>query len=769
MDWNRILVLTGWLVIASPSAAQHDELREAARLDNEGRCDASEPYYQRALARGEPSEALLNNVGNHYVACEQPGTARTYFERLLATNPAHPNANLQLARIFTEQKQGARALEHLGRVSETGPAIALLRGEALHWAGRRSEAIATMEQLGGGESNDPRVTFSVGLAFARMGLYDKAEAAFSAVLTALPGNFDVLMNLGRAAARAGHYERARRALESVVKARPDDVNALFELGLAHAADQDPSRAVFVLAQARQKAPHRPDILLALAQAAEDAQYYGDAVVAFDEYLAIRPEDDAARRDRARCAGRTETHREQGLQGLAAYIARHPDDARAHYDLAHLTWQETPEEALGLLAEALRLDPEFSGAHVSRAWLLNRLGRTEEAVAHFETAIRIAPKDVRALDQLSLAYLTLDDAPKAEEMLRRALDIAPEDPQVLLHLGQTLMALGRAEEAQGFLDEFQRVRPAPARTLRTEAGMIELAGLPTEERRRRQIDRFRRLAQSRPDDPGLRLHLAEVLLADGRSKEAATEFRSLLASNAPSETKQRAGQSLLHEGIYELARDFLEAAAAETTAARLDFAIAVLHTDGPEEALKVLEDVPQRQQSGDFFLLKARILDVMGKTEEAFQVLHYGLGRGSSRPELARSAAILLAGRQRTAEALQLLDQALESTPDNPDLVLAKAIVLGAAGQVSGSEESLARVQTHWPEWDRPYLVHGLLLEQQGQFERALAKIRVAAALGSDDSFTVCAIARLKGSSNRSRECDCTSGLSDLLAPRCVSR
>ena len=50
--------------------------------------------------------------------------------------------------------------------------------------------------------------------------------------------------------------------------------------------------VYVLAQARQHAPNRPDVLLALARAAEDAGFYGDSVVAYDEYLQISPKDDS---------------------------------------------------------------------------------------------------------------------------------------------------------------------------------------------------------------------------------------------------------------------------------------------------------------------------------------------------------------------------------------------------------------------------------------------------------------------------------------------
>src|SRR5690349_4628760 len=102
---GRALLFLG-LVLAFCMALQPQSLREAARLDAEGKCEEAEPYYRAALAKGSPSPALLNNAGNHYLVCGQMAKAEAYFEKLLQINPVHANANLQLARIATEQKQG---------------------------------------------------------------------------------------------------------------------------------------------------------------------------------------------------------------------------------------------------------------------------------------------------------------------------------------------------------------------------------------------------------------------------------------------------------------------------------------------------------------------------------------------------------------------------------------------------------------------------------------------------------------------------------------
>ena len=199
---------------ALPAGAQESPLRQAARLDSEHKCGEAEPLYQRALAQGPPSQALLNNLGNHYLLCGDPEKARVTFERLVQMNPQHSNANLQLARMAVERRQGARALEYLARVTDAQPATRMLHAEALHWAGNHAASLAELNAAWRESAADPRLAYLYGMTCARIGAYDLAETAFNAVLAQYPEDFEVLFNLGRAAARAGHYERARHALES---------------------------------------------------------------------------------------------------------------------------------------------------------------------------------------------------------------------------------------------------------------------------------------------------------------------------------------------------------------------------------------------------------------------------------------------------------------------------------------------------------------------------------------------------------------------------
>lgn len=695
---SKIWVLPLCLTAVAPGAQPPPvDLREAARLDSLGKCIEAAQIYRRALAAGTPSSALLNNAGNHHLACGDAVKAREYFELLTKRVPAHPNANLQLARMAVEQRRDA---------------LPFLRALTSH--------------------DDPGLLAQAGAIYAGLGEFKLAQAALQRVVAARPGDFQALWNLGRAAARAGDLPRAQETLGVALRQRPEDAGVLLELGAAHAAAGEFPRAVFLLAQAQQKAPDQPAIALALARAAEDAGYYGDSAIAYDRYLSLRPGDASARRDRARVVANTAGRRDEGLKALVDYVAAEPQDPLGHFQLAQLCWSTNADSSLAHLAEAVRLDPQLAPAHTARAWLLHRHGRDGEALTHLETALALRPADVRALDQYGLVLVALDRPVDAEKAFRKAAALAPADWEVRLHLGRALMEQGREQEARVWLDQYQKLRPARQRDPRREAGMIELATLRLAERRPREIERFYAMARSRPDDAVLRMHLGSLLLADGREAEAEKEFRLLLTLNADAQTFAQAGRTLLEAGRFELALPFLE-----QSGATLERAIAIFNTAGAEAALAALARVPEDQRSGEFMLMKARILDSLGRTQEAAQLLTATAAWKTASPQIGEQAAELLVKHNRYRDAAQLLSQTVAAAPGNRTLLLAEAIAIALDGRVPEAEQRLKRIEERWPEWGRPYLAHALLLEQAKRHREGAQKLRTAAALGSGQAGENC--------------------------------
>ncbi|MBS1829178.1 MAG: tetratricopeptide repeat protein [Acidobacteria bacterium] len=525
-------------------------LREAARLDQAGKCSESEQIYQRALSQQNAAGPVLwNNVGNHYLICRQPEKARAYFEKVTRAVPLHLNANLQLAR---------------------------------------------MEVAGGA--------------------FGSAETRLSKLLPGNGRDFDVLLLLGTAAARAGSVARAKEVLESALALRADDVTAMVEAGLANAATGDYPRAVFLLARAQAREPAQAAIALALARAAEDAGYYGDAAVAYDRYVSLAPGNTEARRDRARVYALS--GRAQGIEELRSYVEAHTSDALGHFYLAQVTWKEDSDGALRELAEALRIDPRLAAAHSARGWLLHRLGRSEEALGHLRAAVKLRPDDYRARDQMGVVLLSLDRAREAEPELRRAAALAPRDPAVALHLGRALTELGSEEEGRKWLDAHERLRAGRQRDPRRESGMIDLAVMDPDGRRTRELERFRTMAASRPDDPLLHLHLAGLLLEDGQTDAALRAYKTLEGMNAEASIWVQAASRLLEAGWKDAAGSFYERAGlpADPLQSALQLAVAARY----DESLALLRK--GRIEGAEGRLLEAIVASLRGEAQSALERL-----------------------------------------------------------------------------------------------------------------------------------------------------
>ena len=288
-------------------------------------------------------------------------------------------------------------------------------------------------------------------------------------------------------------------------------------------------------------------------------YYGDCLLAYDDYLRLRPADDMVRRDRALVYGYTRTGLEASRKELARYVETHPEDAIGFYDLAQLLDRTDRAEALepGLNGRTPR--SETRARALLPAWLLHQLGRNEESLAELQIAVQLNPGDARVFDLMGLDHLNLERPAEAEPPLRKALALAPNDPEVLFHLGRALLELGRAQDAKPFLDRFQRVRQLPARLPREEPGMIDAANLTRAQRSERLIEQLRAAVAASPFDSSLKMNLAGGLLAEGRAEEATAVFRELLAADPPSTQLHDAGTTLLRFEQYALARDFLERA------------------------------------------------------------------------------------------------------------------------------------------------------------------------------------------------------------------
>jgi tetratricopeptide (TPR) repeat protein len=153
---------------------------------------------------------------------------------------------------------------------------------------------------------------------------------------------------------------------------------------------------------------------------------------------------------------------------AAVCLRHairldPGAMRWHYYLGRSLESLEPDKAAAAFGQALRLAPEYAPVHVYLARVLRRLGKLNQAKAHFERAGELEPGNPDsslALGQLAAAE---GDLEQARSHLNRALDLNPEQSEAHAQLARVLMGLGERDRAKRHAEQARRptrVEPMP---------------------------------------------------------------------------------------------------------------------------------------------------------------------------------------------------------------------------------------------------------------------------------------------------------------------
>lgn len=130
-----------------------------------------------------------------------------------------------------------------------------------------------------------------------------------------------------------------------------------------------------------------------------------------------------------------------------------DHAMALYNLAMtLSWSGKYEEALRLSEGAMAMMPGNSDATSLHGRLLQKLGRSDDALAQLEEAVRLNPNDSLALSRVAEEYGRTGKIEEARDHLLRAIEHTPERApisfraQLHVQLGQCYFLLHESANA-----------------------------------------------------------------------------------------------------------------------------------------------------------------------------------------------------------------------------------------------------------------------------------------------------------------------------------
>jgi Flp pilus assembly protein TadD len=169
------------------------------------------------------------------------------------------------------------------------------------------------------------------------------------------------------------------------------------------------------------------------------------------------------------------------------------------------------------------------------------GKHEDAIAHYQKALTLAPDYYPAHNNLGSLYLSRSDFKAAEAQFRETVRLDQNEGQAYFNLGNVLMLTGHYPEAEAALQEGLQRRPdSPfARFLR--GCVFARTGKPGEAEKS-----LREALQMDPTMSQAHLQLVNLYLQQGRKEDAIHQLQDFLKAfpNAPTAAKARAVLSKL---------------------------------------------------------------------------------------------------------------------------------------------------------------------------------------------------------------------------------
>ncbi len=203
----------------------------------------------------------------------------------------------------------------------------------------------------------------------------------------------------------------------------------------------------------------------------------------------------------------------------ATIAVNPASWMAQNNLAiHLLHSGRPDEAIQHFEEALRLDPNYAEAHYNLGNALFREGRMEEARGHYERALQLIPEFAAARYNFAILLLRAGEVPAALEQLERAIRIDPRMAAARQLLGETLLRAGRPEDAFEQLEAAIELQPTASKPYgRLSAAYFQVGRLDE------ASQQAKRLSATDPKSAVVQTEAGKILSALGKDADARAFF------------------------------------------------------------------------------------------------------------------------------------------------------------------------------------------------------------------------------------------------------
>lgn len=398
----------------------------------QGDLQHAETDFAKAAKLAPSMESAWLNLGRVYVMSPDRERATvkgvSAYERVLAIDPANPEAHHQLALLLQWKGEFRESLAHLDRLPAEDqarrPAIALRCADEAA-LGNTGEALKLAKTL----LDDPSLeTADVLSVLPPVSAHN--DAVTIALLEGLEARrlatTETTTMLAAAYEKHGDLAAARRTYEAAFQSSPKSAELLTYLARVAWKQADYQGVLSYLAHARDLDPNNAGIHFVFALACNELKLPIDARKSMEKALELAPDNPYY--NYAMGVLRTQWQDKDGaLPYLRKYVTMKPSDPRGHLALANLYFNlYNLDDAKGELALPATKPETRVGAEFLLGKIAAQQDDAEAAIRHFRNVLELDPKSADAHAELGSVYLQKDEIEPARKETELALAIDPKD-------------------------------------------------------------------------------------------------------------------------------------------------------------------------------------------------------------------------------------------------------------------------------------------------------------------------------------------------------
>ncbi|XP_047431445.1 protein O-mannosyl-transferase TMTC1 [Mugil cephalus] len=388
-----------------------------------------------------------------------------------------------------------------------------------------------------------------------------------------------------------------------------------------------------------------------------------------------------------------------------------------------SWKTVQQNNVWLSREALfrsgiQTLPHNAKVHYNYANFLKDNGRHQEAIHHYNTALRLYPRHASAMNNLGTLTRSTEEA---ERYYRKALDINPQHNRALFNLGNLLKSKGKEKEAEVLLKDSIRFGPHFA------DAYSSLASLYAEQKRFAEANEvYLKGIENCPDNSDLHNNYGVFLVDTGEGELAAAHYQQAVRLKpAHYVAMVNLGRLLRSSNENKEAETWYKRALQVTRKVDILTPLGALYynTGRYEEALQVYREAAALQpDSTDIWLALAQVLAMAGRTKEAEKMTLDIISRESSCIECYRLLSAIYSKRGNYTEALDALDRALQQNPSDltvrAELHFSKGNQLREMNQLDRAFESYKLAVELKPDQSQAWMNMGGIQHIKGDYAAA---------------------------------------------------